>query len=71
MIFSFVFKGWCLISSFGLIDCVFIMRSHEILIAIGVVFVALPFLPIVVLLYCIPSIRVAFDQLVYEDAMRG
>ena len=41
------------------------------LIATGVVLIALLFLPVVVLLYRIPSIRVAFDQLAYEDAMRG
>ena len=41
------------------------------LIAVGVVFVSLLFLPVVVLLHCIPSIRVAFDQLAYEDAIRG
>ena len=28
-------------------------------------------LPIVAILYLIPSVRDAFDQLAYEDAMRG
>ena len=37
----------------------------------GVILAGLLVLPIVLLLYCIPSIRLAFDQLVYEDAMRG
>lgn len=28
-------------------------------------------LPLVALLYMIPSVRGAFDQIAYEDAMRG
>lgn len=32
---------------------------------------ALVVLPIAVVLYLIPSVRGAFDQLAYEDAMRG
>jgi len=28
-------------------------------------------LPVLILLYLIPSVRKAFDQLAYEDAMRG
>ena len=29
------------------------------------------FLPVLISIYLIPSIREAFDQLAYEDAMRG
>lgn len=37
----------------------------------GVIILGIVFLPIVVILYCIPSIRATFKQLAYEDAMRG
>ena len=36
-----------------------------------IIAVGLIALPIVVLLYCIPTVRLAFNQLAYEDAMRG
>ena len=36
----------------------------------GVIILGIVFLPVVVILYCIPSVRAAFDQLAYEDAMR-
>ena len=36
-------------------------------IILGIVF----FLPVVVILYCIPSVRATFDLLAYEDAMVG
>lgn len=39
--------------------------------AVAIVTCGLLVLPLVALLYCIPSIRLAFDQLAYEDAMRG
>ena len=47
------------------------IRIREIFLATGVVLVALFFLPFVVVLYFIPSIRASFEQLAYEDAMRG
>ena len=47
------------------------MRICEIFLATGVLLVALFVLPFVVVLYCIPSIRASFEQLAYEDAMRG
>ena len=47
------------------------MRICEIFLATGVLLVALFVVPFVVVLYCIPSIRASFEQLAYEDAMRG
>ena len=37
----------------------------------GVIILGIVFLPVVVILYCIPSVRATFKQLAYEDAMRG
>ena len=37
----------------------------------GIVILGIVFLPVVVILYCIPSVRATFKQLAYEDAMRG
>ena len=37
----------------------------------GVIILGIVFLPVVVILYCIPSVRATFDLLAYEDAMRG
>ena len=37
----------------------------------GIILAGIFMLPLVVVLYCVPSIRAAFDQLAYEDAMRG
>jgi len=39
--------------------------------AVSIIVIGLLALPIVALLYCIPSIRLAFGQLAYEDAVRG
>lgn len=46
-------------------------EAYAALVATGVILAGIFVLPIVVVLYCIPSIRAAFDQLAYEDAMRG
>ena len=35
------------------------------------ILVGIVLLPIMIPLYLIPSVRAAFDQLAYEDAMRG
>ena len=45
--------------------------SFEFLKTVAIVVAGLLVFPIVVVLYCIPSIRLAFDLLAYEDAMRG
>ena len=37
----------------------------------GVIILGIVFLPVVVILYCIPSVRGTFKQLAYEDAMRS
>ena len=37
----------------------------------GVIILGIVFLPVVVILYCIPSVRATFNHLAYEDAMRG
>ena len=37
----------------------------------GVIILGIVFLPVVVILYCIPSVRATFKQLAYEDAMLG
>ena len=37
----------------------------------GVIILGIVFLPVVVILYCIPSIRATFNHLAYEDAVRG
>ncbi len=37
----------------------------------GVIILGIVFLPIVTILYCIPSVRATFNHLAYEDAMRG
>ena len=36
-----------------------------------VVILGILFLPVVVILYCIPSVRKGFNSLLHEDAMRG
>ena len=38
---------------------------------VAIIACSLMALPLVALLYLIPSVRGAFDQLAYEDAMRG
>lgn len=43
----------------------------ELMKAVAIIVSGLLVLPIVAALYYIPSIRLAFDQLAYEDAMRG
>ena len=48
------------------------MKSlSEFLKAVAIIAVVLLVVPFVAVLYCVPSIRLAFDQLAYEDAMRG
>ena len=37
----------------------------------GVIILGIVFLPVVVILYCIPSVRKGFNSLLHEDAMRG
>ena len=37
----------------------------------GVIILGIVFLPVVVILYCLPSVRATFNHLAYEDAMRG
>ena len=46
-------------------------RPKEYALMAGVIILGIVFLPVVVLLYCIPSVRATFKQLAYEDAMRG
>ena len=38
---------------------------------VAIIVCSLVALPFVALLYLIPSVRSAFDQLAYEDAMKG
>ena len=49
----------------------FFPRCIQALSVVSVVTSGLFALPVVALLYCSPSIRAAFDQLAYEDVMRG
>ena len=45
------------------------LRDHALMAVAILVGIAL--LPIMIPLYLIPSVREAFDQLAYEDAMKG
>ena len=46
-----------------------LMRDYALMAV--TILVGIVLLPIMILLYLIPSVREAFDQLAYEDAMRG
>lgn len=37
----------------------------------GIIILGIVCLPVVVILYCIPAVRDTFNQVAYEDAMRG
>ena len=45
--------------------------GSEVVLAIVSIFCALIAVPFVALLYLIPCVREAFNQLAYEDAMKG
>ena len=47
------------------------MSSKDYVLMAFFIILGIVFLPVVVILYCIPSIREAFNQVAYEDAMRG
>ena len=47
------------------------MRLRDYVLMAVTILLGIVFLPIVIPLYLIPSVREAFDQLAYEDAMRG
>ena len=45
--------------------------SKECALMAVVIILGIVFLPVVAILYCLPSVRATFDQLAYEDAMLG
>lgn len=47
------------------------MGPKEYALMAVIIILGLVFLPVVVILYCIPSVRETFNQVAYEDAMRG
>ena len=51
-------------------DCWLIQLRDYALMAVTIL-AGLVLLPILIPLYLVPSVREAFDQLAYEDAMRG
>jgi len=48
-----------------------LIRLRDYALMVVTILVGIVLLPIMIPLYLIPSVREAFDQLAYEDAMRG
>ena len=48
-----------------------LIRLRDYALMAGTILAGIVLLPILIPLYILPSIREAFDQLAYEDAMRG
>lgn len=48
-----------------------LIRLRDYALMAVTILVGIVLLPILISLYLVPSVREAFDQLAYEDAMRG